>query len=266
MRGKQTISESARALALGGAVMAMTTGTASATGLYSDGGPSAWELSANVSLTTDYIFRGASQTDEGPAVQGGFDFAYQGLYGGVWASNLDFGGGVTGAGEMVDVANVEIDYFAGIKKSLNGVDLDFGAIYYTYPNAFDPTAELDYWELKFAVGRTLWHGIGAGVAVYWSPDYTGEAGDTVTLEGALNKDLGGGWGVSGALGYVDNLDGNAILVGADDYVYWNAGVSKTFRERYTVDLRYWDTDVSGCGSVALFQCDARVVATLSAAF
>ena len=49
------------------------------------------EFSANVALTTDYIFRGFSQTDEGAAIQGGMDMTWNIFYVGVWGSNLDFG-------------------------------------------------------------------------------------------------------------------------------------------------------------------------------
>ena len=48
--------------------------------------------SANVALTTEYVFRGFSQTAEGPAIQGGYDLTCGIFYAGVWASNLDWGG------------------------------------------------------------------------------------------------------------------------------------------------------------------------------
>ena len=63
------------------------------------------EFSANVALATDYMYRGGSQTNEQPAISGGFDYAHSsGVYAGVWASNVDFG----------DSANIEIDYYGGI--------------------------------------------------------------------------------------------------------------------------------------------------------
>ena len=52
----------------------------------------AMPISANVTFTTDYVFRGISQTDEKFAVQGGFDWSSEptGIYAGAWASNVDF--------------------------------------------------------------------------------------------------------------------------------------------------------------------------------
>ena len=53
---------------------------------------SAIEISGNVALTTDYIWRGMSQTDGSPAIQGGFDADFgNGIYAGAWGSNVDFG-------------------------------------------------------------------------------------------------------------------------------------------------------------------------------
>lgn len=52
-----------------------------------------FDVSMNVALTSDYIFRGISQTQGDPAIQGGLDVAHEsGLYIGTWASNVDFGG------------------------------------------------------------------------------------------------------------------------------------------------------------------------------
>ena len=51
------------------------------------------EASANVTLTSDYRFRGISQTGEDAAIQGGFDLGFEpGFYIGTWASSVDFGG------------------------------------------------------------------------------------------------------------------------------------------------------------------------------
>ena len=54
-------------------------------------------LSANVGLFSEYVFRGITNSNEGPAIQGGFDYAHaSGFYAGAWASNIEFGGGFLG--------------------------------------------------------------------------------------------------------------------------------------------------------------------------
>ena len=49
-------------------------------------------FSWNLGVTSDYVFRGITQTDFDPALQGGLDYAFgdSGWYVGAWASNVDF--------------------------------------------------------------------------------------------------------------------------------------------------------------------------------
>ena len=94
-------------------------------------------FSANVGLTSEYLFRGLSQTDDAPALQGGFDYEVSlakpvALYLGVWGSNVDFN---EGAG--VDGATIEIDWYGGLRGNIGDTALgwDVGFIYYSYPGA-----------------------------------------------------------------------------------------------------------------------------------
>lgn len=213
---------------------------------------------ANVALTTDYVFRGYSQTEEGPAIQGGFDCDYRMFYAGVWASNLDFGG--DGFGN--DIANIEIDVYGGIKHKFGGVEADLGVIYYAYPGAEDAGGELDYVEIKFGLSGDI-DKVSLGGTLYYSPEYTAETGETLTYEGTISFGLGtyGRFSptFSALIGYVDFLD-SAFEAGS--YTYWNAGVEVGFAEKFALDLRYWDTDVDGDPDIA----DERFVATVSASF
>ena len=90
------------------------------------------KLSANIGLATEYVFRGISQTSEGAAVQGGFDATCGMFYAGVWASNLDWG-----ANEGRSVANIEMDWYGGVKFNTGRIAWDLGVIYYTYPRGLD---------------------------------------------------------------------------------------------------------------------------------
>jgi uncharacterized protein (TIGR02001 family) len=89
------------------------------------GAASAQELKAsyNVGVTSDYVFRGVSQTQEDPALQGGIDLSYGIGYAGVWASNVDFG---------ANDPKTEIDFYAGVKPTVGDTSLDFGVLYYGY--------------------------------------------------------------------------------------------------------------------------------------
>jgi len=98
-------------------------------------------VSANVSFTTDYIWRGMTQSD-GPAVQGGFDYeADSGFYAGFWGSNVNFNNG----------NGQELDYYAGYGFSLGDVGIDVGYITYDYPDS-DPDLKFEEIYLGFSIG------------------------------------------------------------------------------------------------------------------
>ena len=92
-----------------------------------------FSFSANVGLYTDYIFRGYTQTQNEPAIQGGFDVEHSsGLYAGTWASNVDW----TTAGDYMDKNSVEIDVYAGWAGLifLFGIlGFDIGVLQFFYP-------------------------------------------------------------------------------------------------------------------------------------
>lgn len=225
-----------------------------------------WAISYNFAVTTDYVFRGFSQSDQRPAVQGGLDVTYKLFYVGLWASSIDFS-----PPAAID-ANVEVDIYAGIKPVWGPVTFDLGVIYYSYPgsNAF-PNADLDYVELKFGASGSPWKDATLGVTVFYSPEYTGETGEVWTFEGTLAQALPK-WRdivptISGTLGYQlgDSAAYRAAVGNGDDnYLYWNAGISFAFHERFSVDFRYWDTNISNAGNFctgSTLQCDERFVAT-----
>jgi uncharacterized protein (TIGR02001 family) len=87
--------------------------------------PAQAELSANIGAVSNYVWRGATQTDDGPAIQGGIDYAHEsGLFLGTWASNVEFGGD----------KYAEVDLYGGYGGSL-GEDFSYkaGLYYYAYP-------------------------------------------------------------------------------------------------------------------------------------
>ncbi len=70
-----------------------------------------WTFTGNVGLYSQYVFRGISQTNEKPAVQGGIDYSNGGFYLGAWASSIKW---IKDAGGD---ASVEIDVYAGYNAS-----------------------------------------------------------------------------------------------------------------------------------------------------
>ena len=209
----------------------------------------AQDVSANVALTSDYVFRGVSQTQEDPAISAGVDLTRNGFYAGGWASNVDFG----------DDTDAEVDLYAGYRPEGAGYALDFSVIGYLYAGQPDG-ADYDYVELKAAasraVGQTPFGLATLGTAVYYSPDFFGASEDEATyaeINGAVSP--ADKWTVSGAVG--------RQWVSSDlDYTTWNLGAAYQLTDTLAVDLRYHDTDQHDFGDIY----GARAVATLKASF
>lgn len=213
------------------------------------------EFSANVALTSDYVFRGISQSDEGPAIQGGFDYSYllgtdlPSLYAGVWASNVDFNDD--------DEANIEIDVYAGLKGSLSSIASDWklGAIYYAYPGA-DDSLDYDYWEATAGLSHDFGTFALSG-DVFYSPEFFGETGDAWYTSAGVSVPLPYDFSLNGRIGYQTIEDG-------EDYLDWSAGVGYAWNG-FNFSVNYTDTDLEEPEECA-DGCDARVVFTVSKSF
>lgn len=215
--------------------------------------------SANVALTTDYVFRGESQSDEGAAIQGGFDCDYRMFYAGVWASSIEFDA-------PYDGASVEVDVYGGIKHKFSNIELDLGVIYYAYPDAEEgANNDLDYLEIKFGATAELTSNISVSGTVYYSDDYFAESGEAWVVEGGISVGLGtyGRFSptLSALVGNVDWDDND--LSGIEDFTYWNVGVEVGLTDKFTLDLRYWGTDADEDDEPLK---DDRFVATISSSW
>jgi uncharacterized protein (TIGR02001 family) len=191
------------------------------------------EVSGNVALVTDYVFRGVSLSDNGPAIQGGFDWtsANEMFYAGVWGSSLSGG--------------MELDLYGGWTPSTGPIDWDLGVIGYFYPNADDDGAEFDYAEVMAAGSFAATDQLSIGGGVYYSPENYGDTGDALYLEVngefAVNDQLS----LSAAFGNQSIEDADGSLPGVteeDDYNTWNIGGTYALHG-FALDLRYHDTDI-----------------------
>jgi len=200
------------------------------------------EWSGNVALTSDYKFRGITQTDNAPMVSGGFDWASDELYVGTWASGVDFGDGTS----------TEIDIYGGWTPSLGMFDLDLGAIYYIYPDAPDEP-EQNFVEIYGGASTTLAETFEVGASVAYSPDFYFEAGQSTYTSFSVGVPVGskmapdGGdfisnLGIDGAVGFQAFHDEEELLPGgaADNYTDYSVGLSTAFGG-FGFDLRYIDT-------------------------
>ncbi len=96
--------------------------------------------SITIGGTSDYVFRGFSNSNRDPAAQGSFDVTYGIWYAGIWASNTkypNFGGPCVDNGTPCDdigtIGPAEVDYYVGAKPVWGPVTFDFAFLYYTFP-------------------------------------------------------------------------------------------------------------------------------------
>ncbi len=97
-----------------------------------------YTITSNVSLVSDYLYRGISQTGANPAIQGGFDVAHaSGVYVGVWGSNISW----LSDGGVAANASVELDTYFGFRSSFaTDFSYDVGYLRYNYPGEYTPSA------------------------------------------------------------------------------------------------------------------------------
>lgn len=175
-----------------------------------------WSVTGNAGLFSDYRFRGMTQTDYGPAFQGGFDIAHSsGFYVGNWNSNVEQ--------LLYNGASLEMDFYGGYKGTFGGVGYDLGAIYYYYPKSGTAgSTKIDNTELY--VGASF----GPLAAKYYhaTSDFFGIPGtkNSYYLDVGASFDLGGGFGVNAHVGYqkVKGLAAGSI----DDNTDYRLGVTK----------------------------------------
>lgn len=185
-----------------------------------------FDVSMNVGLTSDYIFRGISQTQGNGAIQGGLDVAHEsGLYIGTWASNVDFGDDVDG--------NVEFDYYLGFGNDItDNVSYDLGWIKYDYPG----NSSLNFSEYYGSVSA---YGFKVGAA--YSDDF---GGDDTTLYSYVGYDYTLPYEIGLALQYGNyDFKQDTFTSGEDSYNDWSVGLTKTFAG-LDFGLTYTDTDLS----------------------
>ncbi len=269
-----------KARLLAGAALMFVAGPAMAADLSSGGSlkdapVAASDITATgyIQGTNDYIFRGLSQNRQDGAGQGGVDLAYGMWYLGTFASNVDFKGDYNGAPSTISHASAEVDLYAGIKPKVGDVTFDLGVITYNYigassnhPTSYDPT----YQEFKAGASITVLKDLALSGTAYYSPNYFGETGPAVTVEGTASKPIAKihdvDVAVSGTVGHT--FYENSVANGASnyDYTYGNVGGTLTYKA-VSLDLRWWDTDLSKnmCdGSV--FQCGSAFAGTLKYSF
>ena len=146
------------------------------------------EISANIGLTSNYVWRGQTQTNNGPAISGGLDYAHaSGFYAGTWASNVDF--------DADDPTTAEVDFYGGFSNEIGGLSYDVGVVYYAYPGGMD----LDFTDVygSLSVGP-----ITAGVYYTVDKESGVDENDVYYYVGA-STEIAPTWSLGGTVGFYD---------------------------------------------------------------
>jgi len=221
--------------------------------------PEASPLTANVTVVSDYRYRGISQSNFKPAIQGGFDYAHEsGLYIGNWNSSISWiSDGFPSTGGTRVTAPIEMDFYGGIKKEFigEGFASDFGVLQYYYPtsglNVSGAYANPNTTELyaaqnftfgpvtgfvKFSYSVSPIFGFANSSGSYY-PDLTVNY-DTGVWGLALNAHVGYQYVAGNVQGSVPNQTNSSLY----SYTDWKLGVTKDFGGGLSLSAAYIGTD------------------------
>lgn len=196
-------------------------------------------LSGDVTFASDYAFRGISQTEEAPALQGGLSLSSaSGFYASVWGSNVDF----------LAEGTLELDVMLGWSGAINDDwSTDVGIMRYGYPNT-----ELDganFWEIY---GSLSYKDLTFGLA--YSDDYHLNSGNYYYLYANYSYAVMENLSLDLHVGQNEYDDSSA------SYLDWSIGLSTEVLGA-GLSLTYVDTDINGS-----YLADSRVIFAISKSF
>ena len=251
--------------AISAAAVALLTGLSSISAFAEEAAAEAPEVSpvtANVTVVNNYMYRGISQSNGKPAIQGGFDYAHEsGLYIGNWNSSISWiSDSYKTSGGVGTSAPIEMDFYGGFKKELlgEGFASDVGILQYYYPtsglqlNAIqaNPNTTEVYVAQNFTFGPVT----GFGKVSYAVSTLFGNVNSSGSYypDLTLNYDTGMfGIALNGHIGYQyvagnqpsSNLNGvsNSTLY---SYTDWKLGLTKDFGGGLSGALAYVGTNAA----------------------
>lgn len=193
-------------------------------------------ISANISIVSDYVFRGISQTDNDPALQGGLDWSHDsGFYLGFWASNVSWLNDL----ELGTNNSLETNFYGGYATSLGPIGVDVGLLQYYYPG--------DYGGAYKASGAEKPHTLEGYVGLSWeflSFKYSHSFTDLFGIPDSKSSkyyDLSASYEVMDGL-TLDAHYGYSSIHGSDNYKDWKLGATKSYGG-FDFGLHYTDTDI-----------------------
>ena len=191
--------------------------------------------SANLTIASQYRYRGLMQTNNKPALQGGFDYSHpSGLYLGNWNSSISW----LGDGNDAVSAPIEMDFYGGYKGKLGEhLDLDLGVLQYYYPGDYPSNYTRPH-------TTELYAGLGHGPVTFKISHSLTNLFGFAHSRNSQYYDLSGNFN-TGIWGLTLNLHaGYQYVRNVEDASYWDwkAGLTKTFGTGWSAALAYIDTN------------------------
>jgi uncharacterized protein (TIGR02001 family) len=226
-------------------------------------------ISGSVTLVSDYRFRGVSQTDKKPALQGSITVSHEsGFYASVWGSS------VSGYVLATNNTSQELDLILGFKKTFGGTTFDAGLLYYAYPKSGPGNS--NFAEPYVSVAQTIGP-VTAKVSAAYAPKQKalGLTQGTVAEPTRDNFYLGGDLSASipntplGLSAHVGHSFGPSWLAtdfnGKKGYTDWSLGATMTHKA-LTLGVQYVDSDAVFISPSGKNVAKGGVVATLGVSF
>lgn len=218
----------------------------------------AWAgIAGTAALSSDYDYRGFSQTADDPALQGSLEYARDsGPYATVWGSTLDWG--------QDSDADIELDWIAGYAQEIgsSGVTWDAGAVFYHYPGL----GAANFLEVYGGFG---WGGF--SVKLSYSDDFAGVGESAFYADGGFRHEWESGWSVFLYGGYsfgnaFDEERGPAF--GSPEYWNYGFGAGYAARDHLYLELKGVGTDLHARNRIdsGVFDNSFRAIASLTVAF
>lgn len=191
----------------------------------------------SLTLASDYIFRGLTQTNEKPALQGGLEYDdASGVYAGFWGSNINWLSDYSTTDAPVS-SSVEFDFYVGYRGKFSddwGYDVGVYTYYYPgdYPSGFTSanTTEiygaLSYKFLSLKYSHALTNAFGFS-----------DSKNSAYIDLSANYEFVPTWLVNAHVGHqrIDGLD-------VASYTDWKLGITKNLDKGFALALAYYDTN------------------------
>jgi uncharacterized protein (TIGR02001 family) len=202
------------------------------------------EFSARAGVASDYIYRGTTLSDHGPAAGAAFETRFGPLYAGTTVATV----------KLPTQPAAEFTFAGGIRPQIATIDFDLGVTYFAYPGERLPgeTNGINYWEAVIRGDRRIGEQVRIAAGYAYSPNVSNTGAWSQYVAAGVGYDVPGrllpqnlAVSFTAAAGYSWFGNQAAQLGGfpLPAYLNWQAGVTFT-QKAFNLDLRYYDTNLS----------------------